>query len=117
MTSFSEREGIVPKRTLLQIDSMDDDLRNSLWNALTASYWIDARDRTYNVQTNSKIQHLFVYIWIDYFKIPADDLTIYFDESMTKIRSHFMTCQWYQVYDFIEFVANHTENVYKQGAF
>ena len=35
MLSFSQRMGLKPIRTQIQIDSMDDDLRNSLWNNLT----------------------------------------------------------------------------------
>ena len=31
---FSEREGITPARTALQINSVDEPLKNSLWNVL-----------------------------------------------------------------------------------
>ena len=41
---FSERMGFKPVRTVIQVDSMDDALRNGLWNALTVFYWTDISD-------------------------------------------------------------------------
>ncbi|MBE9594508.1 MAG: hypothetical protein IMF19_13640, partial [Proteobacteria bacterium] len=31
---FSQRKGITPVKSVLQTDSMDEDLRNGLWNVL-----------------------------------------------------------------------------------
>lgn len=31
---FSQREGYIPVRDVIQIESMDDPLRNSIWNIL-----------------------------------------------------------------------------------
>jgi hypothetical protein len=31
---FSEREGITPARTAVQVNSVDEALKNSLWNVL-----------------------------------------------------------------------------------
>jgi len=36
---FSQREGIKPVKSVIQINDMDIELRNSLWNALTLCYW------------------------------------------------------------------------------
>jgi len=35
---FSERLGFKQPKGIIQIDSMDDELRNSLWNALSIFY-------------------------------------------------------------------------------
>ncbi len=35
MNLFSQRKGLKPVKSIIQIDSMDTDLRNSLWNALS----------------------------------------------------------------------------------
>jgi hypothetical protein len=37
---FSEKYGFTPVRSLLQTDSMDDGLRNRLWNLLCATYFV-----------------------------------------------------------------------------
>jgi hypothetical protein len=39
MMLFSERQGIKPVKSILQVDSMDEELRTGLWNALTIFYW------------------------------------------------------------------------------
>src|SRR4029450_1551346 len=39
MKSFSQRKGIKPVSELIQADSMSDELRNSLWNALDVALW------------------------------------------------------------------------------
>ena len=42
MSSFSERYGYKPIKSIIQVESMNDDLRISLWNALSMSYWNEA---------------------------------------------------------------------------
>ncbi len=39
---FSERQGIVPTKTAIQIDGIDDALRSRIWNALDKFFWQDA---------------------------------------------------------------------------
>ncbi|MGH8538241.1 MAG: AbiJ-NTD4 domain-containing protein [Gammaproteobacteria bacterium] len=39
MKSFSERKGIKPVSEIIQIDSMNETLRNSLWNTLDVALW------------------------------------------------------------------------------
>jgi len=39
MKLFPQRKGIKPGKNVVQVDSMDDELRNGLWNGLTAFYW------------------------------------------------------------------------------
>jgi hypothetical protein len=40
MSKFSERAGITKPKTLIQVASMDVNLRNSLWNMLEEYYWV-----------------------------------------------------------------------------
>ena len=39
MESFSQKYGYKSLKTVIQIDSMDEELCNGLWNALYAYYW------------------------------------------------------------------------------
>ena len=43
MISFSERQGIVPERAI-QIDSVDDHLRNRLWNYFFNEEFVEKYD-------------------------------------------------------------------------
>ena len=40
MKPFSQRKGLKPVSEVIQIDSMNSELRNSLWNTLTVELWL-----------------------------------------------------------------------------
>ena len=105
MRSFSEREGYKPMKINLQIGSMDEDLRISLWNVLTIFYWDEMKK--YNFLSNcDNMDFLFKRIWQNYFIQPFDSLNNYWRTTYGEIRDYFFKCEWNEVYDFIEFVAN-----------
>jgi len=104
MKLFSQRKGIKPVKSLMQVDSMDGDLRNGLWNALTISYWNKVKGHWISDYENINI--LLKRLWHSYFKKPLDTLSSYWPETYQEIRKYFFNCKWYEVYDFIEFIAN-----------
>ncbi|MCK4333146.1 MAG: hypothetical protein KAV40_06155 [Thermoplasmatales archaeon] len=100
---FSQRKGIKLVKNVIQIDSMDDDLRNGLWNTLTIYYWNRVKgDWIHNYKD---MDNLFKTIWFSYFKLPLDTLDDYYEDTYNEIRKYFFKCDWYEVYDFVEFVA------------
>lgn len=104
MTSFSQRKGLKPIKSILQVDSMDDDLRNSLWNALSMYYWSKVTS-TY-LSLNDKMETLVYMLYMFYFKLPADEVEDEWSKTYRAIRDYFFACEWNEVYDFIEFIAN-----------
>lgn len=101
---FSQREGIKPAKIVIQINDMDVDLRNSLWNALTLYYWD-------NVKENSIIHFpnmgLFIKkLWVNHFKQPLDTISPYWNRNYKEIKNIFYSYEWYEVYDFIEFTVD-----------
>lgn len=104
---FSQRRGIIPVKSEIQIESMDTDLRNSLWNAIYMYYW-GRINVTRLSSLDSNLLTLFSVIWKDYFKIPLDSLYSYdqCNMSLQRIKKYFFECHWYEVYDFIEFIAH-----------
>jgi|Deesub1362A_J573_1020465.scaffolds.fasta_scaffold01916_5 hypothetical protein len=105
MELFSQRKGIKPVKSVIQVDSVDKDLRVSLWNALTIYYWNKVEfDELYLLE--SSIWELIIKIWVDYLKEPIDTLGNSWENFYRKVRGYYFTCQWYEVYDFIEFIAN-----------
>lgn len=111
---FSERYGYKNVREIVQIDSMDELLRNALWSLLKIFVWDQVRDTgpygTYlSSLSNQEIQTLCKRLWFAYFKKPLDQLDDDWNKVYTKLRRHFFECEWYEVYDFIEFVANNYE--------
>lgn len=105
MKLFSQRKGIKPVKSVMQVDSMDGDLRNGLWNALTIFYWSKVK-KGVMVTEYDNIDILLKLLWHSYFKKPIDTLDQYWPDTYKKIREYFFNCEWYEVYDFIEFIAN-----------
>lgn len=116
MRLFSQRKGIKSVKSVMQVDSMDPELRNGLWDALTVFYWDQVKDKALLkdgwVCENEKIDALVKKLWHNYFKRPIDTLKDYWPDTYKEIRKYFFTCNWNEVYDFIEFIANNYPDEY-----
>jgi len=115
MELFSQRKGIKPVKSIIQVENIDEDLRIGLWNALTRFYWEQVTDKL--IPFNKSIGILFRKIWLDYFKSPLDTLKDYWPDTYEKIRKYFFDSEWYEVYDFIEFIANNYPGEYLNNNF
>ena len=110
---FSQRYGYTPVKSAVQLESIDEELRNSLWSVLKLRYWdiVQWNDEILNARrllTNYGNEHIFAFcqrLWMDFFKKPLDTLPNDFDEVYGRLRKFFFECKWYELYDFIEFVA------------
>ena len=91
---FSARNGITPSKDI-QIESMDESLRNGLWNAFVPII----KTRTGYVLLHD--------IWIDFFKQPIDNLPSSSSDRYAMFRDDFFGSKWNEVYDLIEFVCAH----------
>jgi hypothetical protein len=108
MKSFSQRKGIVPVAEIIQIDSINDVLRNSIWNSLDLMLW-SSRDfmrEPYHVQQMDFFSKI---LWFDYFKKPFDTRPKHTPQILQEIRDYFFACKWNEVYDFLEFVVKNRE--------
>ncbi|MGJ4804117.1 AbiJ-NTD4 domain-containing protein [Luteimonas sp. SDU82] len=101
---FSQRHGYSPVKSAIQTDSMDEALRNSLWNVLQAVIWDSHKSRSsYSYTIHSNLYDLLERYWRDYFKAPVDQMPQYIQETIKVVRGYFFRCEWYEAYDFIEF--------------
>jgi hypothetical protein len=114
MVKFSERYGLVPVRSVLQINDIDTSLRNKLWNITRTTFFDDAPKFKGNADDILSIQDrprdLFEDIWHSYFKEPVDTVGGSYFDALNNVRKHFMECSWYEVYDFLEFLSNPPPN-------
>jgi len=116
---FSERYGYTPVRDVIQLESMDEPLRNGLWSILHAYCWDKVKPvgRLYSLiisfEKNTDIFMLCTSLWYNYFKEPIDQLSNNWEEVYDQLRQYFYKCEWYEAYDFVEFVANN----YKKNNF
>ena len=108
MQRFSQKYGFKAAKNAIQVDGMDDDLRNGLWNVLDLSYWscVDVQV----LKDDDSMYGLFINLWLHYFKTPFDTIDPYWDDAHKQIRHYFFSCKWFEVYDFIVFVANNYDD-------
>ncbi len=118
MALFSQRKGIRPAIKVLQLKSIDTDLKNRLWNALTIIIWdqwsSDEGALRHYVETIAQS------LWLNYFKLPIDNMPPFHTKyelienyAYKIIRKYFFEAKWWEVYDFIEFIINNIESLSK----
>lgn len=102
---FSEKYGYRTARSSIQIEEMDSALRNSLWNAIQGVIW-DSHE-SYLGQTYTSASNLYELIrscWREFFKIPVDQVPTHTSEAIKVIRGFFFEAEWFEIYDFVEFL-------------
>jgi hypothetical protein len=113
---FSQRIGRTPVRSALQIDSIDRDLANFLWNSIynllikagiSGKKWAG---RSMYVEDDFAL-----HLWLKFFNNRADEIPVdSFDGGQDSQRIftilgswYFDTAQWHEKYDFVEFVVEY----------
>ncbi|MCX6007114.1 MAG: hypothetical protein NTZ34_07635 [Chloroflexi bacterium] len=127
--SFSQRQGLTPIATELQLTSMSAGLRNRLWTVCTVLFWEQLhtygsssfrvlQDRCdelyssdYEAIKSSKVLLLLTSIYIRFFNLPIDDLlNSDVGDVIKHIRKYFYESAYNEVYDFLEFIAKNYKN-------
>ena len=108
---FSEKYGYKKVREIVQVNSVDEQLRNGLWSLLKVHAWdhVKHANAIYGdpfLSSDQDMKDLCQKLWFSYFKKPLDTLVDDWSEVLASLRAYFFDCPWYEVYDFIEFVAN-----------
>lgn len=122
--SFSERYGYKKAREVLQLEAVDEPLRNGLWSLLELHAWSTAQYSSgayggyfISRESNKELYVLAMRLWLHYFKEPVDSLGRDWKKVLAKLREHFFAAKWFEVYDFIEFVASNFERYRFKDAF
>ena len=106
--NFSQRMGLSSARTTMQIGGIDNDLRNSLWNAFSAQH--PYLFRTSFMRDSGPANFAFTSIWGEFLKIPVDTLNHLVCENGRALRNWFFKAEWFQVFDFLEFMVAATSD-------
>ena len=97
----------MPIKTVMQVDSIDDDLRVGLWNALDVFFWSKfPYSGGYGYDSHAGLGLVLHFLWRDFFKQTVDAIPARWDNAMREVKSFFFGCNWFVVYDFIEFMAS-----------
>ena len=113
MALFSQRYGHTAAEQAFQREIVSPELRTALWNVLKLRVW-DSWTRFDFVygwkQASKRINDLIERMWTHLFNADVDDLPE-FDRrgaqagAYDRLKAHFFGCKWYEVFDFIEFMA------------
>lgn len=103
MKKFSERKGFKKVSEIIQKKGMKEELRNTLWNIIDIFIWdkLDFRDA---YPQYDEIETFTFSLWHHFLKKPIDTIPILVRDKLKYIRGYFFKCEWYEVYDFIEFI-------------
>lgn len=88
MKSFGQRKGIVPLTDVIQVNGMNDALRNSLWNSLDVTLWSSDRFLYTNYGLPG-IDSFSAGLWFHYFKKPIDSRPRHSSDKLKEIRAYF----------------------------
>lgn len=97
MARFSERYGYTSVRDVMQLEGMNDQLRNGLWSTFYST-----------IYARGEYQRLMETLWKSFYKLPVDTLPGIYSNSLSVVRSKFYEMSWFDVYDFLEFIAQNT---------
>lgn len=100
---FSERYGYTKPREALQIESIDEPLKNILWNLLKMHIFNKLIAKSGFTPFVQRLWHAHFKKSID--SIPYSDWRNQYDFNSTvkEIKKHFYKAEWFEQYDFIEF--------------
>lgn len=85
---------------------MSTELRHSLWNALDIALW-STDGFQFKQHGTPNITVFARSLWFGYFKQPMDTIPDRSSKILSHIRQHFYECEWFEVYDLLEFIVAH----------
>ena len=95
---FSQRYGHKPVNQIIQVDSMNGELKNSIWNILHLFVFGE-----YQINENEKIiRNISEHLFMNHLKVPLDQLPPNYTAQKAFIRELYFRSQWYEVYDLLE---------------
>lgn len=112
---FSERIGKRTAKTSIQLDAMDSELRNSLWNIVTV-FLVEPMEKKQWLEY-SGFKSIVEHIWFSFFKEPTDTISIQTNVVAGELRRRFYKGDYLYVYDFIDFLASLNDSVLNRNEF
>src|SRR6266851_5065135 len=103
---FSEKYGFTPVRSVLQTGSMDDGLRNRLWNLICVTYFATIPKYWTYLSNYQDAEATFRAIWHSHFKKTTDSISQSYEDALQELRELYFKLKWFEVYDFIQFLVD-----------
>jgi hypothetical protein len=100
---FSERIGKKHIKVDIQIDSIDEELKNGLWNILCMFLTEPMEQRNWIKESEYKV--FIESIWFSLFKEPIDQIPHSTQKVTQELRKRFFSWDYLKIYDCIDFIA------------
>jgi hypothetical protein len=112
---FSLRKGLIDISKTIQINDIDETLRNSLWNILYQNifyrYDESKNDQFYNWERKDEFLDNFTEsLWRDFFYSPLNLKPSSKATQLSAIFKKYNAYKWNEIYDFIEYVLNYVNS-------
>ncbi|MCW5514724.1 AbiJ-NTD4 domain-containing protein [Muriicola sp. Z0-33] len=104
--NFSQRIGVTEISKPMQVESIDEDLSNGLWNVIKIQI-LDRKGEYKNHYKISEFDEFARNLWHEFYKKPVDEIE-YFEpyDIKGKIKKIYFASEWFEKYDFVEFCLN-----------
>lgn len=103
MEPFSERYGHTKPKSI-QINSLDSELRNSLWNVCRQLLFRQRKNSTSWLRDSGFYGAAYL-LFVDFFKVPEDLLPSSTRDFVKGQLEFFQNAEWYMVLNYLEFIA------------
>jgi len=107
--TFSQRNGKTAIRDVLQIEAMDSNLENRIWNTFLTYFFLKISKTRETRSHKSPREQVCEILWSDFLgrridEIPGGWDQVYTDSVLESVKIPFFEKEWYYKYDFIEFI-------------
>jgi len=108
---FSQRMGLAPATKVAQVDSIDRDLKNSLWNVVVSLKFGKFRHpRDWDKVAGSNLSWFATQLYSEFYKAPLDTIPYKWTDFKKTVRESFFKMDWHRLYSFVEFIVTSTED-------
>lgn len=99
---FSQKIGKTALKKDIQLEGIDNELKNKLWNIIKLRY-LDLIPKTALFE-DTDFKKFAIKTWHNIFKLPVDELPDTELQIEQAIRDFFFSSEWFLIYDFIEYL-------------
>ena len=108
--SFSQKYGYTSVTSIFQREEVIEEFRISIWNNLKLILWDNYDSHPWDMEINRLVKD----VWLNHLNRDLDSLPSFLpsiyrassesDGAYGILKKYFFTCEWYLVYDFLEFI-------------
>lgn len=113
---FSQRNGWKPEINKFQTDGIDVALRNGIWNTIKI-HILEKLNSTFINTSGSPFQDFAIHLWSDFYKLTVDEIPKNDVVIIQLIKEYYFDLEWFEVYDFIEYLQVVLSNKIPLGIF